>query len=102
MPKGARSSLPRSNVTPQPSNVIPQPQPELFDLYRSGFKGALDWMQVSLQNAERLQNQQLTAFRSVLNAQLHAATALGDAMSAFYQRGASALNAARQRKSEGR
>jgi hypothetical protein len=102
MPKGARSSLPRSNVTPQPSNVIPQPQPELFDLYRTGFKGALDLMQASLENAERLQNQQLTAFRSVLNAQLHAATALGDAMSAFYQQGASALNAARQRKSEGR
>jgi len=102
MPKGARSSLPRSNVTPQPRNVVMQPQPELFDLYRTGFKGALDLMQVSLENAERLQNQQLTAFRSVLDAQLQAATALGDAMSAFYQRSASALNAARQRKSEGR
>jgi hypothetical protein len=44
-----------------------QPQPELFDLYRTGFKSALDWMQTSLENAERLQNQQLTAFRSALN-----------------------------------
>jgi hypothetical protein len=41
-----------------------QPQPELFDLYRTGFKSALDWMQTSLENAERLQKQQLTAFRS--------------------------------------
>ncbi|MFL6564175.1 MAG: hypothetical protein ACJ8G5_04515 [Burkholderiales bacterium] len=102
MPKGARSSLPRSNVTPQPSNVIPQPQPELFDLYRSGFKGALDWMQVSLQNAERLQNQQLTAFRSALDAQLQAASALGEAMSMFYEKSASVLNAARQKTTEGR
>jgi hypothetical protein len=95
MPKGARSSLPRSNV-------MPQPQPELFDLYRSGFKGALDWMQVSLENAERLQNQQLTAFRSVLDAQLQAASALGDAVSAFYQQSANALNSARQKTTERR
>jgi len=81
---------------------MPQPQPELFDLYRSGFKGALDWMQVSLENAERLQNQQLTAFRSVLDAQLQAASALGDAVSAFYQRSANALNSARQKTTERR
>ena len=87
---------------PQPRNVTMQPQPELFELYRSGFKGALDLMQASLENAERLQNQQLTAFRSVLDAQLQAATALGDAMSAFYQRSASALNSARQKTTEGR
>jgi len=81
---------------------MPQPQPELFDLYRTGFKGALDWMQVSLQNAERLQNQQLTAFRSVLDAQLQAATALGDAVSAFYQQSANALNSGRQKTTERR
>lgn len=102
MPKGARSSLPRSNVVPQPRNVAMQPQPELFDLYRTGFKGALDLMKASLENAERLQNQQLIAFRSVLDAQLQAATALGDAMSAFYQQSANALNSARQRTSERR
>ena len=87
---------------PQPRNVAMQPQPELFELYRSGFKGALNLMQASLENAERLQNQQLTAFRSVLDAQLHAATALGDAMSAFYQQSANVLNAARQKTTEGR
>ena len=39
MPKGARSSLPRSNV-------MTQPQPELADLYRAGLKGAVDRMKV--------------------------------------------------------
>ena len=99
MPKGARSSLPRSNVT---SNVPPRPQLEMFDLYRTATKGALDWMQASLQNAERLQKQQLTAFRSVLDAQLQAASALGDAVSAFYQQSANALNSARQKTTERR
>ena len=56
-------------------------------------------MQTSLENAERLQNQQLTAFRSVLDAQLQAATALGDAMSVFYQQSANALNCGRHRTS---
>ena len=49
-----------------------------------------------------MQNQQLTAFRSVLDAQLQAATALGDAMSAFYQQSANALNSARQKTTERR
>jgi len=87
---------------PQPRNVTMQSQPELFELYRSGFKGALDLMQASLENAERLQNQQLSAFRSVLDSQLQAATALGDAMSAFYQQSANALNPTRQKTTEGR
>ena len=87
---------------PQPRNVTTQPQPELFELYRSGFRSALELMQASLENAERLQNQQLTAFRSVLDAQLQAATALGDAMSAFYQQSANALNSGRQKTTEGR
>ena len=99
MPKGVRSSLPRSNVM---SNVPPQSQPEMFDLYRTATKGALEWMQASLQNAERLQNQQLTAFRSALDAQLQAASMLGAAMSTFYEKSASALNAARQKTTEGR
>jgi len=84
------------------SNVPPQPRPEMFDLYRAATQGALDWMQASLQNAERLQNQQLTAFRSALDAQLQAASMLGAAMSAFYEKSASALNAARQKTTEGR
>ena len=87
---------------PQPRNVTTEPQRELFELYRSSFKGALELMQASLQNAERLQNQQLTAFRSVLDAQLQAATAVGDAMSAFYQQSANALNSTRQKTTEGR
>lgn len=86
----------------QPRNVTTQPRPELFDLYRTGFKGALDWMQASMENAERLQNQQLTVFRSALDAQLQVATALGEAMSAFYEKSASALSAPRQRTTEGR
>ena len=102
MPKGARSRLPRSNVTAQPTNVTTQPQPEMFGLYRSSFTGALELMQASLQNAERLQNQQLSAFRSVLDAQLQAATAVGDAMSAFYQQSANALNSGRQKTTERR
>lgn len=84
------------------SSVSPQPQPEMLDLYRTATQGALDWMQASLQNAERLQNQQLTAFRSALDAQLQAASMLGAAMSAFYEKNASALNAARQKTTEGR
>jgi hypothetical protein len=99
MPKGARSSLPRSNVT---SNVPSRQQPEMFDLYRTATQGALDWMQASLKNAERLQNQQLTAFRSALDAQLQAASMLGAAVSAFYEKSASALNSARQKTTEGR
>ncbi|HEV8109139.1 MAG TPA: hypothetical protein VGP97_16600 [Burkholderiales bacterium] len=79
-----------------------QPQPELFDLYRTGFKSALDWMQASLENAERLQNQQLTAFRGALDAQLQAASVLGEAMSAFYEKSAGALNTGRQKATGGR
>ena len=84
------------------SNVSPRPQPEMFDLYRTATQGALDWMQASLQNAERLQKQQLTAFRSVLDAQLEAASMVGAAMSAFYEKSASTLNQARQKTTEGR
>jgi hypothetical protein len=43
-----------------------QTQPELLDLCRTSLQGALDWMKTSLENAERLQNQQLIAMRSAL------------------------------------
>jgi phasin family protein len=56
-----------------------QPQPELVDLYRAGLKGAVDWMKVSLESAERMQNQQLIAIRSALDAQVKSATELGGA-----------------------
>ena len=56
-----------------------QQQPELLDLYRAGLKGAVDLMKASLENAERMQNQQLTAIRSALEAQLKSAAELGQA-----------------------
>lgn len=54
-------------------------QPELVDLWRSGLKSAMDLMKVSLENAERLQNQQLNAIRSALEAQLKLTAELGQA-----------------------
>ena len=46
-----------------------QPQAEFLDLYRAGLKTAADMMKVSLQSAERLQNQQLVAIRTALDQQ---------------------------------
>jgi len=46
-----------------------QPQAELFDLYRAGLKSAADMMKASLENVERLQNQQLVAIRTALDQQ---------------------------------
>jgi phasin family protein len=56
-----------------------QPQAEFFDLYRSGLKTAADLMKVSLQGAERLQNQQLVAIRTALDQQSKAVSELGQA-----------------------
>ena len=56
-----------------------QPQAEFLDLYRAGLKTAADMMKVSLQNAERLQNQQLVAIRTALDQQSKAASELGQA-----------------------
>ncbi len=42
------------------------PQAEFVDLYRSGLKNAVDLMKASLESAERLQEQQLSAIRSAL------------------------------------
>jgi phasin family protein len=58
-----------------------QPQAEFLDLYRTGLKTAADLMKVSLQNAERLQNQQLVAIRTALDQQSKAASDLGQARS---------------------
>ena len=52
-----------------------QPQAEFVDLYRAGLKTAADLMKASLQNAEKLQNQQLVVIRSALDQQ---AKAIGD------------------------
>lgn len=58
-----------------------QPQAEFLDLYRAGLKTAADLMKVSLQGAERLQNQQLVAIRTALDQQAKAAGELGQARS---------------------
>src|SRR5688500_13231713 len=56
-----------------------QPQAEFLDLYRAGLKTAADLMKASLQNAEKLQNQQLVAIRTALDQQSKAASELGQA-----------------------
>ena len=56
-----------------------QPQADLFDLYRAGLKTAADLVKASLESAERLQNQQLVAIRSVIDQQSKSATELSRA-----------------------
>jgi phasin family protein len=58
-----------------------QPQAEFLDLYRAGLKTAADLMKASLQNAERLQNQQLVAIRTALDQQSKASSELSQARS---------------------
>ena len=56
-----------------------QPQTEFLDLYRAGLKTAADLMKVSLQSAEKLQNQQLGAIRTALDQQSKSISELGQA-----------------------
>jgi phasin family protein len=56
-----------------------QPQAEFIDLYRTGLKTAADLMKASLQNVEKLQNQQLVAIRTALDQQSKASSELGQA-----------------------
>ena len=56
-----------------------QPQAEFLDLYRAGLKTAADLMKVSLQGAEKLQNQQLVAIRAALDQQSKSISELGNA-----------------------
>ena len=58
-----------------------QPQAEFLDLYRAGLKTTADLMKASLQNAEKLQNQQLVAIRSALDQQARSITDLSQARS---------------------
>ena len=58
-----------------------QPQAEFLDLYRAGLKTTADLMKASLQNAERLQNQQLVAIRSALDQQARSISDLSQARS---------------------
>jgi hypothetical protein len=55
------------------------PQAEFLDLYKAGLKTAADLMKVSLQNAEKLQNQQLVVIRQVLDQQAKSINELGQA-----------------------
>ena len=79
-----------------------QTQPELFDLYRAGMTSALEWIKASLENAERLQNQQLTVMRSAMDAQLQAASELGAAMTTLYEKQMASLKKAGKETSEAR
>jgi hypothetical protein len=56
-----------------------QPQAEFIDLYKAGLKTAADLMKVSLQSAEKLQNQQLVAIRTALDQQSKSISELGQA-----------------------
>jgi phasin family protein len=59
--------------------LMTQPQAEFLDLYRAGLKTAADMMKVSLQSAERLQNQQLVAIRTALDQQSKSISELSQA-----------------------
>jgi len=56
-----------------------QPQAEMMDLYRASLKSAADLFKTSLENAERLQNQQLVAIRTAIVEQAKSASELGSA-----------------------
>ena len=56
-----------------------QPQAEMLDLYRAGLKNAADILKTSLENAERLQNQQLVAIRTAIVEQGKTASEIGSA-----------------------
>ena len=56
-----------------------QPQAEMLDLYRAGLKNTADLLKTSLENAERLQNQQLVAIRTAIVEQTRTASELGSA-----------------------
>jgi len=58
-----------------------QPQAEFLDLYRAGLKTTADLLKASLQNAEKLQNQQLVVIRNALDQQARAINDLGEARS---------------------
>ena len=57
------------------------PQAEFLDLYRTGLQNAAGIMKASLESAERLQHEQLTAIRGALETQWKAMGELTDARS---------------------
>ena len=58
-----------------------QPQAEFLDLYKAGLKTAADLVKVSLQGAEKLQNQQLVVIRQALDQQSKSISELSQARS---------------------
>jgi hypothetical protein len=58
------------------------PQAEFLELYKAGLKSAVDLMKASLENAERLQQQQLSAIRAALEAHAKSMEALENAKTA--------------------
>jgi phasin family protein len=58
-----------------------QPQAEMFDIYRAGLKSAADVLKASLENAERLQNQNLVAIRTAIVEQTKSVSELAQAKS---------------------
>jgi len=56
-----------------------QPQAEMLDLYRAGLKTAADLLKTSLENAERLQSQQLVAIRTAIVEQAKSASEISSA-----------------------
>jgi hypothetical protein len=62
---------------PSKEKQMTRRQAELFDLYRAALKSAVDLMKLSLENAERLQNQQLAAVRTALEQQAKTVAELG-------------------------
>jgi len=57
------------------------PQAEFIDLYRSGLKNAIDLMKASLESAERVQSEQLSAIRNALEQNARSLNELGSAKS---------------------
>lgn len=57
------------------------PQADFLELYKAGLKNAADLMKATLESAERLQKQQLSAIRGALDEQVRSVEALGEARS---------------------
>ncbi len=57
------------------------PQAEFLNLYKAGLKGAVDLMKASLESAERLQQQQLSAIRAALEEHVKCVNELGNVKS---------------------
>jgi phasin family protein len=57
------------------------PQADFLELYKAGLKNAVDLLKATLESAERLQQQQISAIRGALEQQVSNVEALGNARS---------------------